>query len=180
MAVADGFDAILIWKREGPFAVMSPQMTRTSALTLLKYTQLSKFYRYRVADGDGLVGNCMLGPVHNVIMRDVATMRSGEFLRLKEAQDCAIRSLCFVKLSHDLVAELVNMDERRARDVLAILPRLNMYIGLMHAELIDRLIARHVTEVFSLTHAPSSVPLPLRHRFGRPLERQPRPFDGPV
>ena len=135
--MADDFDAILIWKREGPFAVMSPQMTRTSALTLLKYTQLSKFYRYRVADGDGLVGNCMLGPVHNVIMRDVATMRSSEFLRLKEAQDCAIRSLCFVKLSHDLVAELVNMDERRARDVLAILPRLNMYIGLMHAELID-------------------------------------------
>ena len=70
-------------------------------------------------------------------MRDVATMRSSEFLRLKEAQDCAIRSLCFVKLSHDLVAELVNMDERRARDVLAILPRLNMHIGLMHAELID-------------------------------------------
>jgi hypothetical protein len=135
--MADGFDAILIRKREGPFAVMSPQMTRASDLTLLKYTQLSKFYRFRVADGEGLVGSCMLGPVHNVNLRDVATMRSGEFLRLKEAQECAIRSLCFVKVSDDLVAELVNMDEKLARDVLTILPRLNQYIGLMHAELID-------------------------------------------
>jgi hypothetical protein len=42
-----------------------------------------------------------------------------------------------VKLSHDSVAELVNLDESLARNVPAILLRINMYVTLMHAELID-------------------------------------------
>ena len=126
-----------MWTRKDAFAVMSPQMTTTNSTTLLKYTQLSGHHRSNVANGGGLVGRCMLGELHTVIFRHVATIHPQEFLRLKEAQDCSIRSLCFVKLSHDSVAELVNMDEKLAQNMAAILPRIAKYVCTMHSELPD-------------------------------------------
>ena len=136
--MADTFDAILIWQRHGQFAVMSPQLTTTNSMTLLKYTQLSELYRFSVANGTGVVGRCMLGDVRSFIFRHVNTMCQREFARLNEARDCSIRSLCFVKLSHDLVAELVNMDEKDTHNMAPVVERIATYLGVVYSELANR------------------------------------------
>ncbi len=77
LPMANEFDAALIWHRHGDFAVMSPQgpqLTTTASMTLLKYTQLSALTKFNVAHGEGPLGRCMLGEVHNVMFRHVNTM----------------------------------------------------------------------------------------------------------
>jgi len=133
--MADTFDAILIWQRHGAFAVLSPPMTSTNSLTLLKYTKLSTLCTCNVANGTGLVGLCVRGEVHNAIFRLVSTMSPHEFPRLHEARDCSIRSLCFVKLSDDSVAELVNMDERFTHNMAPVLGQIAMCVAAMKNEL---------------------------------------------
>jgi serine/threonine protein kinase len=157
--MADTFDAILIWRRHGAFAVMSPQTTSTNSLTLLKYTKLSGLCRCNVANGIGLVGRCMLGELHTAIFRHVSTVGPHEFLRLDEARDSSIRSLCFVKLSDGSVAELVNMDERYTHDMAPVLGQIALYVAAMEGGIAGSQLNLQRSQSASLVDLDSSHPL---------------------